>query len=82
VWTRGRKLASIGIACRKWVTFHGLALNVTTDLTYFARINPCGFDAGVMTSIAAERPDVSISIGEVKRQLAHDLARALVRTLI
>ena len=53
VWTTtelGRKkLCSMGIACRKWVTFHGLALNVSTDLSYFARINPCGFEASVMT---------------------------------
>ncbi|MBL4634418.1 MAG: lipoyl(octanoyl) transferase LipB, partial [Kofleriaceae bacterium] len=42
VWREGRKLASMGIACRKWVTFHGLALNVNTDLSYFQRINPCG----------------------------------------
>src|SRR5690606_23407212 len=53
-----KKLCSMGIACRKWVTFHGLALNVTTDLSYFHRINPCGFEASVMTSLAAQRPDV------------------------
>jgi lipoyl(octanoyl) transferase len=58
VWTAQetapRKLASIGIAVRKWVTMHGLALNVNTDLSRFAAINPCGFDAGVMTSMARE----------------------------
>ena len=48
VWRQGRKLASIGIACRKWVTFHGLALNVSTDLSYFTRINPCGFQSSVI----------------------------------
>ena len=40
VWVGEHKLASIGIACRRWVTFHGLALNVSTDLDYFARIQP------------------------------------------
>ncbi len=58
VWTAEetapRKLASIGIAVRKWVTMHGLALNVNTDLSRFAAINPCGFDASVMTSMARE----------------------------
>jgi len=49
-----RKIASIGIACRRWITFHGLALNVVTDLAYFARIQPCGFSASVMTSMTAE----------------------------
>jgi len=46
------KVCSIGIACRRWVTWHGLALNVTTDLTRFATIRPCGFDAGIMTRLA------------------------------
>ena len=49
-----KKLCSIGIACRRWVTFHGLALNVATDLAYFQRINPCGFASSVMTSMAVE----------------------------
>ncbi len=55
VWAGGRKLGSIGISCRRWVTFHGLALNVNTDLGWFRRVNPCGFDATVMTSLAEER---------------------------
>ena len=52
VWHGGKKLGSIGIACRRWVTWHGLALNVDPDLSYFARINPCGFEASIMTSLA------------------------------
>lgn len=54
VWHGGRKLGSVGIACRRWVTWHGLALNVNPDLAYFQRINPCGFDATVMTSLSRE----------------------------
>lgn len=53
-WSNGRKVGSIGVACRKWVTWHGLALNVNPDLSWFSRINPCGFPASVMTSMAAE----------------------------
>jgi lipoyl(octanoyl) transferase len=56
VWTRGRKIASIGVHARDWVTWHGFALNVTTDLSYFDLIVPCGIDGVVMTSIARERP--------------------------
>ncbi len=53
-----KKVGSVGIACRRWVTWHGLALNVDTDLAGFRRVNPCGFDASVMTSLAeaAGRP--------------------------
>jgi lipoyl(octanoyl) transferase len=79
VWCQGRKLASIGIACRRWVTFHGLALNVTTDLSYFSRINPCGFDAAVMTSIAAETGRDDLDLAEVKRHLVADLGATLGR---
>jgi lipoate-protein ligase B len=56
VWTEGepqRKLASIGVAVKKWVTMHGFALNVCTELARFAAINPCGLDAAVMTSLSA-----------------------------
>jgi lipoyl(octanoyl) transferase len=55
VWTAdgARKLASMGIAVRRWVAFHGFALNVTTDLSRFAAMNPCGLSAQVMTSLAA-----------------------------
>src|SRR5256885_16114943 len=54
VWTRGRKIASIGIHVKQWVTFHGFALNVTTDLDYFDLIVPCGIRDVVMTSVAQE----------------------------
>jgi lipoate-protein ligase B len=54
VWIGERKVASLGIAVRKWVTMHGFALNVATDLARFGAINPCGLDAAVMTSLAQE----------------------------
>lgn len=46
-----KKVCSIGIACRRWVTWHGLALNVAPDPTVWSRINPCGFEATVMTRL-------------------------------
>jgi lipoyl(octanoyl) transferase len=54
VWTAGRKIASIGIHVKQWVTLHGFALNVTTDLDLFDLIVPCGIAQVVMTSVAAE----------------------------
>jgi lipoyl(octanoyl) transferase len=56
VWTGGgsRKIASIGIHVRQWVTWHGFALNVTTDLSAFDLIVPCGIPDVAMTSVARE----------------------------
>jgi lipoyl(octanoyl) transferase len=54
VWTAGRKLASIGVHARDWVTWHGFALNVTTDLSYFDLMVPCGIAEVTMTSVARE----------------------------
>lgn len=51
VWVEGRKIAAIGVACRSWVTWHGVALNVRTDLSYYRRINPCGLDPELTTSL-------------------------------
>lgn len=54
VWTAGRKIASIGVHARRWVTLHGFALNVVNDLAGFELIVPCGLDGVVMTSVAEE----------------------------
>ena len=75
-----KKLCSIGIACRRWVVFHGLALNVATDLAYFQRINPCGFASSVMTSMAVELGR-ALTVAEVAPVLTAELAVTLGRTL-
>lgn len=54
VWVgpRGeKKIASLGVAVKRWVTYHGFALNVNTDLKAFDAIQPCGFESAVMTSM-------------------------------
>lgn len=75
VWLQGephhtRKICAIGVKCSKFVTMHGLALNINTNLDYFNFINPCGFvDKGV-TSIERER-GLSVAFDEVKRRVVH-----------
>ncbi|MFZ0658127.1 MAG: lipoyl(octanoyl) transferase LipB [Candidatus Binataceae bacterium] len=62
VWNGTRKIASIGVGIRRWVTYHGLALNVCADLSYFESIVPCGIEGCEMTSIARlGRPDISVA---------------------
>jgi lipoate-protein ligase B len=51
VWVREKKIASIGAAIRRWLTFHGFALNVNVDLSYFSMITPCGLPSSTMTSM-------------------------------
>ena len=83
VWTAHakapRKLASIGVAVRKWVTLHGLALNVNTDLARFAAIHPCGLDASIMTSMAHELGH-PVDFAAVKVALANHMAAVFDRT--
>ncbi|HXY82710.1 MAG TPA: lipoyl(octanoyl) transferase LipB [Candidatus Saccharimonadales bacterium] len=53
VWVNNKKIASIGAAIRRWITFHGFALNVNTDLNYFTMITPCGLPSSTMTSMSS-----------------------------
>ena len=79
VWTRGltaaephapRKIASIGVHARDWVTWHGFALNVSTELSYFDLIVPCGIAGVDMTSMSRELGEV------VAMRAAEDAAAA------
>lgn len=72
-WIGGRKVGSVGIACRRWVTWHGMALNVTTDLAWFERINPCGFAPSIMTTMARERDGVLLP--EVRERVTETFRR-------
>jgi lipoyl(octanoyl) transferase len=78
VWTDGRKLASIGIHVKQWVTLHGFALNVTTNLDYFDLIIPCGIKDVIMTSVAQElgRTDANLW-WETRQAVIEGMGRAL-----
>lgn len=65
VWVGARKIMSLGIAVRRWVTWHGLALNVSNDLAPFRAFHPCGLDGSVMTSLT-ERLARAVTVGEVR----------------
>ena len=81
-WVHGRKVASVGVAVRKWVSWHGLALNVATDLDWFRRFDPCGLDPVVMTTMAAEMASLGLptpSHAAVKSALLDRLQSSLGR---
>lgn len=76
VWIGKRKLGSIGITVRRAISFHGLALNVTTDLTPFSWINPCGIQACEMTTLQKETNQL-VDSQSVRRQMAGHLGKLL-----
>ncbi len=77
VWVEGAKIASIGIAVRRWVSYHGFALNVAPDLRFFDLINPCGLPGIHMTSLAERMGERAPSLAEVREVVASACAEAL-----
>lgn len=78
VWCRGKKLASIGVAVRSWVAFHGFALNVSTDLSALRGIYPCGLEPEQVSSLEAALGR-RVPMAEVEDAVADAFGRALSR---
>ena len=76
LWLGLRKIAAIGVAVKKWTTYHGFALNVNTDLAPFSGIVPCGITDGTVTSMSAELGH-EVDPTEVKAVLAAEFWRLL-----
>ncbi len=74
VWVEDRKIAAIGIKVTRWVTMHGFAFNVNTDLSFFSGIIPCGISDKDVTSIKREIQS-DVPIGEVKSRIMKNFAR-------
>ena len=77
VWVGEEKIASLGIAVRRWVSYHGFALNVAPDLSQFDMIHPCGLRGVRMTSIAKRLGDRAPALAEVRPRVATAVARRL-----
>lgn len=83
VWTAGRKIASIGVHVKRWVTYHGFALNISNALEGFELIVPCGLHDVIMTSVAVERggsDDPSVLDALVRERVVTAFAAAFART--
>jgi lipoyl(octanoyl) transferase len=76
VWVEGRKIASIGVGVRKWVTMHGFALNVSSDLHGFQHITPCGIADVCMTSVSQELGE-EIPLESIRQSIEPHLYRYL-----
>jgi lipoate-protein ligase B len=79
VWVGERKIASIGVAVRRWVAYHGFALNAAPDLGNFDLIHPCGLRGVRMTSIAEQLGARAPALAEVRERAAEAVARLLSR---
>ena len=76
VWVGEKKIASIGVGVKRWITYHGFALNVTTDLSYFGRIHLCGLKGREATSLAEVTGEV-VPMDEVRERVAESCGRHL-----
>jgi lipoate-protein ligase B len=77
VWVGGAKIASLGVAVRRWVSYHGFALNVAPDLKAFDVIHPCGLRGIHMTSLADRLGPSAPTLSDARAQVATHLARQL-----
>lgn len=73
VWTEAGKIAAIGVAVHRWVTYHGLALNVCPDMHAFDMIVPCGLSGEKVNSLG-DLADEPVTVAEVKQHLARHFA--------
>lgn len=76
-----RKICAMGVRCSRWITMHGFALNVNTDLSYFDNIIPCGIENKKVTSIEHEL-ERSVDINEVKEKLQQHFANVFKVTIV
>jgi lipoate-protein ligase B len=74
VWARDHKLAAIGVAVSRWITYHGLALNINTDMEYFKLINPCGITQYPVSSVS-RMLSRTVELSEAAEALADNFAR-------
>jgi lipoyl(octanoyl) transferase len=76
-----RKICAMGVRASRWVTMHGFALNVNTDLGYFDNMIPCGIKGKSVTSLNVELGKPEISLAEVKEKLQYHFADLFEATL-
>ena len=74
VWIEQKKIASVGLSVRNWITYHGFSLNIDTDLDKFMSIRPCGYDSQIMTSINSMKKE-KVSKELIKSSIIKNFAK-------
>jgi len=73
VWVDGLKIAAVGVRCRKWITFHGVSLNISPNLQHFSGIVPCGMRDAPVTSM--HQLGIKATRQEVEKRMIHHATR-------
>ena len=81
VWIDNRKIASIGIAVRRWISYHGFALNISNDLSTFDTIVPCGLSGVTMTSMNQELSE-DVNFNQVAETFINHFSHIMQRPLL
>jgi lipoate-protein ligase B len=76
VWARGKKIAFIGVAFKRWIAYHGVSVNINNDLEPFLRMHPCG-EPDIRVTSAKEILKRELDLAEVKKVVAEQFAREL-----
>jgi len=79
VWVDGLKIAAVGVRCRKWVTFHGVSLNISPNLQHFSGIVPCGMRDAPVTSM--HQLNTTVTRQEVEKRMVQHAAILFASTL-
>jgi len=77
-----RKICAMGVKCGRWITMHGLALNVINDLSFFSHIVPCGITDKAVTSVANELGNSDISLQQIEERLLFHLSKLFGFTIL
>lgn len=77
-----QKIASIGVAVSRWITYHGLAFNLENDPLAFTGISPCGFTTETMTCLEKVSPNAKVNRSEIEEALVSELMRGFSKLLL